>query len=150
MYHQIDTKKTGNILFNIGTGCVVAAIATAALGTGGLQYMGVNPEALQLVAGCALLSATLCCVGVLFIGSGLWLRSDAISEELHRLDTRISNHENITDHYQTLDGVVKSHEQRQLEARIEQVVDMVRGRLEHEARESGAITKSGGIRRSEG
>lgn len=61
----------GSAFTTAGTAVVVAAIMVAAIGTGGLSYMGTNPEALELVAGCALVSGALLCVGLLLITLGL-------------------------------------------------------------------------------
>lgn len=63
--------SAGSVFVGFGMAVVVVAVLVAAIGTGGLAYMSVNPDAVQLVAGCALCSAVLIGVGIILITQGL-------------------------------------------------------------------------------
>ena len=63
--------SAGSVFMGFGVAVVVVAILVAGIGTGGLAYMSVNPEAVQLVAGCALCSAVLIGTGIILITYGL-------------------------------------------------------------------------------
>ena len=69
--HMSNRTTMASVLTGAGMAAVVAAVLVAAIGAGGLGYMHVNPEAVQLVAGCALCSAVLIGLGIILITCGL-------------------------------------------------------------------------------
>jgi hypothetical protein len=149
MNRDTKTVRTGSVWMNIGASAVVAAIAVAAAGAGGLQAMGSTPEAVQLVAGCALVGMMLLSVGVLLIGYGVGRRTEDLYRAIEMVEDRVDRHERDTDYTSTVDGIVRSNEHRQMEVRLDDLISLVKGRLEGESRETTTGTRSSIIRKSE-
>lgn len=139
-----DKSTAGSVLTNVGMGFMIAAIAVIALGAGGYGYMGVNPDAIQLVAGCALFGSTLIAVGIILMVSGLKAAVLEVSESVEHLGRRLDNISREEEYMSDVQNIVRSNDDanraREFEARIRDVMQLVEDRtrlLENRIDETG-------------
>jgi outer membrane murein-binding lipoprotein Lpp len=145
-------SKAGSVLVTVGTSIMIIAIAVAALGAGGYGYMGVNPDAVSLVAGCALFSATLIATGILFMISGLTSRVNQVAEEVYELNARIGRLEREEEYMKDIESIVRSNDDnnrsRDLDTRFREIMQLMEeryrildGRINETGREISTFQK---------
>lgn len=127
-------SKSGSLMSTVGMCCFVAAIAAMALGSGGYAYMDVNPDAVRLVAGCALFGATLLAVGIIFMVCGFRARFDAVAESIESIERRLDTVSRDEDHRSPMleDDLFGEHASHAggIEARLRDVMRLVAERNE--------------------
>lgn len=137
-------STAGSVLTTVGMGFMVVAIAVIAIGAGGYGYMEVNPEAVQLVAGCALFGATLIAVGVILMFSGLKAAVLEVTEGVDNLGQRLDNLNREEEYMSDIRNLMRSNDdanrEREFDARIRDVMQLVEDRarlLENRIDETG-------------
>jgi hypothetical protein len=125
-------SNAGSVLVTVGTSIVVLAIAVSALGAGGYSYMGVNPDAVYLVAGCALFGVTLTACGIMFMVSGLSSGIRSLAEQLDEIGSRIDRLETENEHLSHVEGIIHAHQservERDFETKIRDVINLIEER----------------------
>jgi hypothetical protein len=125
-------SSAGSVLVTVGTSTVIVAIAVSALGAGGYSYMGVNPEAVHLVAGCALFGVTLTACGIMFMVSGLSSAIRNLSERVDEIGDRIDRLETENEHLSQVEGIIHAHQserfERDFETKIRDVINLIEER----------------------
>lgn len=139
-----NRQIAGSVITNVGMGFMVASIAVVALGAGGYGYMGVNPDAVQLVAGCALLGATLIAVGIILMVCGLKSAVLGVAEDVENLGRRLDNINREEEYMSDVQNLVRSNDaanrEREIEQRIRDVMQFIEDRtriLENRIDENG-------------
>jgi hypothetical protein len=125
-------SSAGSVLITVGTCIVIVAIAVSALGAGGYSYMGVNPDAVSLVAGCALFGVSLTACGIMFMVSGLSSSIRSLSEQVDEIGDRIDRLETENEHISQIEGIIHANHseraEREFETKIRDVINLIEER----------------------
>jgi hypothetical protein len=125
-------SSAGSVLITVGTCIVIVAIAVSALGAGGYSYMGVNPDAVSLVAGCALFGVSLTACGIMFMVSGLSSSIRSLSERVDEIGDRIDRLETENEHISQIEGIIHANHseraEREFETKIRDVINLIEER----------------------